>query len=94
MPLMGFELTIPVFEQPKIFNVLDRAVTVIGYTGYWSQIITYSLTFERKCSFIKFCCRSCFVMITRHKEGTDLLPHSAQPFLDSVSDIIVCYLLL
>jgi hypothetical protein len=27
---IGFELTIPVFEDAEIFNVLDHSVTVIG----------------------------------------------------------------
>jgi hypothetical protein len=29
MPLVGFELTIPVFEQVKTFEALDRAVIII-----------------------------------------------------------------
>jgi hypothetical protein len=29
MPGMGFELTIPVFEQAKTVHALDRAATVI-----------------------------------------------------------------
>jgi hypothetical protein len=30
MPPVGFELTIPVFEQAKKIHALDRAATVIG----------------------------------------------------------------
>jgi hypothetical protein len=33
MPRMGFELTIPVFEQAKMFHALDRVATVIGRTN-------------------------------------------------------------
>jgi hypothetical protein len=32
MPEVGFEPTIPVFEQAKTVHALDRAVTVIGST--------------------------------------------------------------
>jgi hypothetical protein len=31
MPLVGFEPTIPVFEQEKTVRASDRAATVIGY---------------------------------------------------------------
>jgi hypothetical protein len=30
MPQVGFEITIPVFEQAKTFHAIDRAATVIG----------------------------------------------------------------
>jgi hypothetical protein len=30
MLLVGFELTIPIFEQARIFHTLDGAVTVTG----------------------------------------------------------------
>jgi hypothetical protein len=30
MPLVGFELTIPVFERAKTVHTLDRAATVTG----------------------------------------------------------------
>jgi hypothetical protein len=30
MPLAGFEPTIPVLKQAKMFNAIDRAVTVTG----------------------------------------------------------------
>jgi uncharacterized protein (UPF0212 family) len=30
MPLVGFELTIPVFQLAKTLHALDRAATVIG----------------------------------------------------------------
>jgi hypothetical protein len=32
MPQIGFELTVPVFERPKIVHALGRAATVIGLT--------------------------------------------------------------
>jgi hypothetical protein len=34
MPRVGFEPTIPVFEQAKTFHALDRAATVIGGKKY------------------------------------------------------------
>jgi hypothetical protein len=37
MPRVGFEATIPVFEQGKTVHALERAATVIGYTTLYSQ---------------------------------------------------------
>jgi hypothetical protein len=34
MPRMGFEPTIPVFEQAKTFHVLDRMITLTVVTLY------------------------------------------------------------
>jgi hypothetical protein len=34
MPQVGFEPTIPVFEQAKTVHGLDRAATVIGRNAY------------------------------------------------------------
>jgi hypothetical protein len=34
MPLVGFELTIPVFERAKTIHALNRAATVIGMLIY------------------------------------------------------------
>jgi hypothetical protein len=35
MPQVGFEPTIPMFEQAKTVHVLERAVTVIGSEHIW-----------------------------------------------------------
>jgi hypothetical protein len=39
MPRVGFETTIPEFEQAKTVHALDRAATVIGVS--WSTILNY-----------------------------------------------------
>jgi hypothetical protein len=49
MPRVGFEPTIPVFEQTKTFRVLDRAATVVsvGYPRFLiRQILRYSSCLE------------------------------------------------
>jgi hypothetical protein len=38
MPWVGFETTIPVFEQAKIFHALDRAAIVLGsFSGFVAE---------------------------------------------------------
>jgi hypothetical protein len=38
MPWVGFETTIPAFEQAEIVHALDRAATVIGLINLGMQI--------------------------------------------------------
>jgi hypothetical protein len=51
---VGFESTIPVFEQAKMVHALDRAATVSsGVTSYnpliWETNFRHSYTFYHKC---------------------------------------------
>jgi hypothetical protein len=39
MPRVGFEPTIPIFEQAETVHTLDLADTVIGLLGAWSPEI-------------------------------------------------------
>jgi hypothetical protein len=39
MPLVGFELTSPVFERAETVHALDRAATVIGLSNDWITVI-------------------------------------------------------
>jgi hypothetical protein len=41
MPRVGFELTIPVFEQAETIHALDRADTVIGLLPLMKQKFAY-----------------------------------------------------
>jgi hypothetical protein len=41
MPLVGFELTMPVFERAKTDHALDRAASVIGEGYYWKVKFTF-----------------------------------------------------
>jgi hypothetical protein len=38
MPWVGFEPTIPMFEQAKTVHALDRAVTVVGYSSSTAEV--------------------------------------------------------
>jgi hypothetical protein len=50
MPRVGFEPTIPAFQQRKTVHALDRAATVIGNGLQWDKrIVLYAWTGEAKC---------------------------------------------
>jgi hypothetical protein len=49
MPQVGFEPTIPVFEQAKTVHALSRAVTVIGIYVYF--VVRYLTTLSVCTSF-------------------------------------------
>jgi hypothetical protein len=42
MPRVGFEPTMPVFEQDKTVHVLDRAAIVTGFVTGLAKILLYS----------------------------------------------------
>jgi hypothetical protein len=64
MPWVGFEPTIPVFEQAKTFHASDRAATVIGliwgeenilYT-YRIHIVLFHIIFSSVCIILFYLC--------------------------------------
>jgi hypothetical protein len=52
MPRVGFEPTIPVFEQEKRVHALDRAATVIGIVNYLEDVnvVISLISFRRLCN--------------------------------------------
>jgi hypothetical protein len=46
MPRVVFEPTIPEFEGAKAVHALNRAATVIGYTGHSSKYKSYNLYYK------------------------------------------------
>jgi hypothetical protein len=50
MSLVGFELTIPVFERPKIFHASDHTATVFGKMNHQLEVIKDPLNLDMRSS--------------------------------------------